>query len=310
MASQLHQWGEDEWQDHVNALLATHHSLREQQYQPIPDTGGDCGLEGVSSAGDGYQAYADQDSKDNKDRTRKQKKKIGDDLPKLDTYSLWWTEFLQEKKLRTWTLIVPQLDDKEVVKFARKKAKELRDKRLPFIAEDFEAFVKTADDFPQAGLIMSDPRLPGRAIGPTAVTEQALADFGKNQPDFVRKIDDKVQRILGHGMEDHAEDYRNQLLMHYLTSSNYLENLRQKFPNQWEELDALIESTAASVRTEGIIDERPPHLRLKATRREFEETLKSSVKYMDATYRQTVSWGTVARWLGECPLDFPRVDNV
>src|SRR5262249_53356038 len=109
MTTTLRQWGEKEWQGYANELLSVHYSLLKCVYQRVPDTNGDCGLEGVSDSGDGYQSYADQQSKDNDDRVRKQKKKILTDLKKLDQYKAWWSSFLGPTKLRRWVLLVPHL---------------------------------------------------------------------------------------------------------------------------------------------------------------------------------------------------------
>jgi hypothetical protein len=67
-----HKWKEKEWEHYANELVSTDHSLRNGSYQRIPDRNGDCGLEGVSDYGCGYQSYADQ-------RIEKQKKKIYED---------------------------------------------------------------------------------------------------------------------------------------------------------------------------------------------------------------------------------------
>ena len=84
MAESTGTWNEKEWEQYANSLLSTHYGMNHGSYQRIPDRGGDRGLEGVTDCGCGYQCYADQESKTNEARTRKQKKKILEDLNKLD----------------------------------------------------------------------------------------------------------------------------------------------------------------------------------------------------------------------------------
>lgn len=103
-------WQEKEWERYVNQLLATHHAIFGGSYQPVPDLGGDHGLEGFTTdTGEAYQAYADQNSKNNQERTRKQKKKISEDLAKLEKYRDFWEKMLDETRLKQWTLLVPDV---------------------------------------------------------------------------------------------------------------------------------------------------------------------------------------------------------
>ncbi len=300
MAAQ--QWDEKEWQKYTNELLATHHSLRKEKYQHIPDTNGDHGLEGVADTGDGYQAYADQDSRDHAHRVEKQKKKIYDDLRKLDQYQDWWLEYFGDRKLRRWHLIVPDFADKEVIKYAKIRARELKKKKLPFISEDFDAFVCTADDFPDAKVVARDPHLPRRT--PNTVSETDVAAFLSEDPLFVEKLDEKIAKILPRMTPKERVEYRNLLLGWHLESSNFVDEMERHFPPQWEDLELLITTTGKSLETEAPLDSSAPNVRLTRTRREFVEALGQRLPFIVNEDRDLIAWGTVARWLGECPLDF------
>ncbi|MFO0946453.1 MAG: hypothetical protein U1D30_10965 [Planctomycetota bacterium] len=295
-------WGEKEWQAYANALLSTHYAMNNGSYQRIPDKGGDGGLEGITRCGCAYQCYADQESKTHEDRTRKQKKKILDDLNKLEKNKDFWITFLGTTKIRHWTLMVPNLDDKEVVSYARKRARELLKKKLPFIEEKFEAFVKTADDYPAAKLVARDPRLPAASGN---VSPKDLAAFKQKEAVFVQRIDGKLKRVPAKNDADRVK-FREQLLHYHLQSSNYLEELRQKFPPQWEEFDSLVDGLGTSISTEAFMDNRSPDQRLMEIRKSFEKMLDESHRFIAKNERILLSWGTVSKWLGECPLDFPE----
>lgn len=296
------QWKEREWQDYVNDLLNTHHSLRKEKYQRIPDTNGDHGLEGVSDTGDAYQAYADQDTRDHAHRVEKQKSKIYDDLRKLDQYTDFWTEFFGDKKIRRWILMVPEFADKEVIKYAKTRARELRKKNLPFLANDFDAFVCTADDFCDAKLVARNPRLPRRVPG--TVTDADVEAFVSNDPIFVQKMDQKIAKVLAEKTPDQRLVYRVKFLKWYLESSNFSSDLEQNFPPQWEDLEGLITTTGQSLETEAPFDGAAPNMRLTRARREFSDALKEQLPFIVKSDREVLAWGTLARWLGECPLGF------
>jgi hypothetical protein len=296
------QWDEKEWQKYTNELLATHHSLRKEKYQRIPDVKGDHGLEGVSDLGDAYQAYADQDSRDHDHRVEKQKKKIYDDLRKLDEYKDFWAEYFGDKKIHRWILMVPKFADKEVVKYAKTRARELKKKNLPFIADDFDAFVCTADDFPEAKLIARNPHLPRRT--PDTVTDADVEAFVGEEPVFIQKMDEKIAKVLVSKTPEQRLAYRKKLLKWHLESSNFGADLEQNFPPQWEELEALITTTGESLETEAPLDAAAPNVRLTRTKREFSGAVKEQLPFIANDDREVIAWGTVARWLGECPLDF------
>ena len=89
MSDGSHVWKEKEWQDHVNRILVVHYHGTEHTYQMVPDkVQGDGGLEGFATDGHVYQCYCDQDSVSTADRTRKQKRKITQDLAKLENIAL------------------------------------------------------------------------------------------------------------------------------------------------------------------------------------------------------------------------------
>lgn len=296
------EWKEKEWQQYVNELLATHHSLRKEKYQRIPDRNGDHGLEGVTSTGVGYQAYSDQNTKDDNDRIEKQKKKIYGDLKKLETYNDFWEDFFGDNQLHRWHLVVPNFPDKEVVRYAKTRARELKKKGLKFIADDFDAWVDTNQDYPEALLMVRSPHLPRR--DPSSVGDGDVQQFCIDNPAFVQKMDEKIAKVLGDKLPEERLRYREKLLQWHLDASNYNDDLQADFQPQWEELEELIKTTGDSIETEGALDDSPARARLKNTRTEFEAALEEQLPFMEKSDRQAVSWGTVARWLGECPLDF------
>jgi hypothetical protein len=302
-----HRWKEKEWERYANELVSMDHSLRGGSYQRIPDRNGDCGLEGIADTGDGYQSYADQGSEDADQRIQKQKQKIYTDLNKLSEFREFWTEYFGDRKLKRWTLLVPKFEDKAVVQHGKKRAKELKKVKLPFIDPSFDVYVKSIEDFPAAKLMVRDPRLPkgdGKPIPPGQI-----AAFKKKKPEFVKKIDDKLEKAMPTRNEEKREAYRESLLEWHLRSSNYLKELERYFPPQWEALEELIATTGRSIESEAPFDNRSASARLTETRRDFARTLEHDMKYIVPSDREAVSWGTLTLWLGICRLDFPETED-
>lgn len=304
------QIGEDEWQEYVNELLGVHHSLLNEVYQTIPDIGGDRGLEGFCQNGHAYQAYADQNSKNFKERTRKQKKKIRDDLKKLDKYATWWTSMLQSVKLKCWTLLVPNLNDKEVVKYAREQAALLVAKGHSFIDPSFFATVRTAKGFPNARVMLSEPGLARKVLCPLPVTQDQIDQLHIDHPTFLGNLDRKIASLMPNATPEEIVKKREQYLNHHLECSNYLDDLRRKFQPLWESVDRLITTTAKAIETDTGIGAAVPSNRLKDVREGFAKDITSKTKKF-ATEEDIIvlSYGTIAKWLGICNLEFPEARN-
>ncbi|MBA4105836.1 MAG: hypothetical protein C0485_08765 [Pirellula sp.] len=288
------------WQEYVDKLLTIHYSRLGGVYQRVPSKGqGDAGLEGFSNCGHGYQCYSDEASLNHKQRTKKQKDKITRDLKKLETNKDFWIETLQGLKLRRWSLVVPSLDDKEVIKHARKKAKELLNKKLPFIAETFEVFVETADAFPAARAEIREPALVSKILRPKPVTEQHVADMEVEEPLFIRNLDFKLSKAAPNA---DPEESRRDYLKWHLQCSNFLDELHQKFPLHWEAIDQLTTTLIAAIQTKQRSDTTPLPDKLLEVEGDLEKRLKDSAAFLTDAERITLAFGHVARWMGECSL--------
>lgn len=307
MADDEVQIGETEWQDYVNELLGVHHSLLGEVYQTVPDYRGDRGLEGFCQNGHSYQAYADQDSLTIEARTKKQKKKIRTDLNKFVRYATWWESMLQGVKLKCWTLVVPNLNDKEVVKYAREQAKIIAAKGLSFIDPKFYGTVRTAKGFPNARAMLSEPGLVRKALCPKPVTPDQIDNLQVEHPTFVSSLERKLRALMPNATPEEIAKKRDQYLNHHLECWNYLDDLRKKFQPLWESVDRLITTTGKAIETDTGLGDDAPSNRLKDVRDEFKENVKSKTKsYATEEDVIVLTYGTIAKWLGICNLEFPE----
>jgi hypothetical protein len=293
------------WQQRVNKLCTIQCRLCGEEYQPIPDqVGGDGGLEGCTTNGDGYQCYSDQKTINTAERTRKQKKKIGEDLAKLEKRRTFWEPYFGTKKLRRWFLVCPEVPDKAVLVHAQKHAKIIRDMKLPYIDDDFDVLVVTDDHFQMAQeWILKN----GNSILTIAIDEcdpKALAALTGNRPEFIANVDQKLRQV--HPSEDDAAIFakRKKYLESYLKSENALDRLNTNNPEIREAIDSFVASLEDTVRFESSLDDAKPPARLMAVRRTLSANLAHDFKNLAHSLLDVVSLGTVVAWLGECPLYF------
>lgn len=295
-----------EWQNHVNKLISIHCTLHSWRYQQIPDrVHGDRGLEGFNSNGDGFQAYADIGSRTLDERRKGQMDKIRKDLNKLVKYASWWIDTLQGLKLHTWALVVPILDDANLVTYARNKATELREKGLPFIADDFQAEVHTDQQYPRALALIDNPALAYRVIKLRPVVEDDVAALTKQQPKFLPNIERKVKSYLDTKIQDTIDGERDLQLQNHLKASNYLDDMRVHFVSDWEQIEETIATLSDRTRSDNLFSPDSPHKRIRDLQREFTASLTHDVENLPSGRLTLLANGLIARWLGDCTLEFP-----
>lgn len=294
------------WEKYVNQLATVHYQLQGEEYQPIPDrTQGDAGLEGYSTSGDGIQAFRDE-ARNASERTKAQKKKISDDLGKLVVNKDFWEGIFSPTGilLKRWYLIVPECDNKEVIKQAQKKAKEIRLKKLSFIHNTFNAFVKTADEhFVQAKAQLDNLKINYIDLQDGEVTEEMLSSLREDKPIFIRNTERKLRQVFSvseNGLIKRCNEY----LGLYLESENIISQLEEQAPSIWENLAEYRSYKAKSIEIEGNLTDEKPKKRVKDTRREITNDMEKEFKILSPSTIEKISWGTVSMWIGECPLNF------
>jgi hypothetical protein len=300
----------DQWQEWINSLLRTHCRLQGEVYQGIPDkTQGDGGLEGVSTSGDAYQCYADEGSLSEKDRTKKQKKKVTEDLAKLDDNKDFWTDFLQGSLIKRWFLVVPTLANKEVVAHARREAAKLRKKKLAFLDRAFQAFVVTEDFFEEARKHLEQSGALRIDVVPDAVGAAELSTFTSTKAKFIENTDNKLAQVYGKQGKKQTLAQREKFLKFHLQSSNIRQKLYKKVPDVWERLETFLGQEETTVATESDLDESKANVRLLTVRRKLSADLAANFGSLGRPTVDRIAWGAVASWIGECPLSFRENDN-
>lgn len=294
-----------EWQQCVTKLCVVQCKLIGEEYEPIPDVvKGDGGLEGVTTAGDGYQCYADQETVSVADRTRKQKTKIRDDLAKLEQRRTFWESYFGTRKLKRWFLVCPDVADKLVLTHAKKHAKILRDKKLPYIDDSFEAFVVTDSHFEMAHQWLAKNGISVVAIYPDKATASELMAFVSSKPKFIANIDEKLRKVSPNEDDDNIVGRRNKYLLNHLNSENVLAKLNNDTPEVRENLDSFIAAREHTVRFESDFDDSKPGTRLSTVHRSLYDDLSREFKGLSSGTVGVLALGAITAWLGECPLDF------
>jgi len=291
----------EEWQDHIASLCRIECGLRGETYQPIPDkVHGDNGLEGISTDGDGYQCFADQDSLSTADRVKKQKAKIRTDIPKLKKYETYWSTIFVMTKLKKWFLVTPDVPDKAVIACARKYAKQIRKLNLPFVDPAFEAFVVTDSHFQQAKDMRAKMAATPLDIRPDSVGQTELDGL---RSEFVANTERKLRQVRGQAGSD-IQSRMDDYLKWYLEHENVLAKLLVQDPELFERLKNFCAQQEETVKFDSSIDDAAPKSRLKSVHKSLLDDLDRDFRALGKATLAILARGSVASWLGNCPLEF------
>ncbi|MBN2559487.1 MAG: hypothetical protein JXQ75_00965 [Phycisphaerae bacterium] len=297
-------WDGDEWQTYIVRLLKLHHALGD--FQEVPDRHqGDFGIEGFSRDGCAYQCYATEEPLAVRDRFENQRDKITTDIKKFVDNRNDLVKLFGPTLIRRWFLVVPCFDSGPLVQHAEKKAAEVRQHALPYVAADFCITIVTDEEFApeRATLIhlgIERLQVDGRSPDP-----QEVARWAAQNSTLLKTLDDKIERMPGLS-DQRRQAFRSQMIQHYLKGQEVLDLLNTKYQEVFE---AAIRNKGVRERfleTECLISDEAPSQLIRSTIQKFKaELLKLDV--MTEQMAETLAHEAVADWLMRCPLDFPQL---
>jgi hypothetical protein len=293
-------WSGEEWQEFCDPLFAERHAP--SGYQRVPDRDrGDLGIEGFSLDGEGcaYQCYACEQV-GVRERYESQRDKMTVDLGKLVKNRERVAALVGTHQLRRWVFVVPLHDSKELVIHARKKEEELREKGLPFLAGDFTVVIQTADDFATERALVEERGAATIAVAREEVAEAAVEQLAAEEAEQVRTMDQKLAKV-----SDDPARARGLMLRQAVDGDNILEGLKSHHPLIREQVARQIDTERRNVLAEREVGELHRGS-VTGVRERLEGRLREQTAAIGDDGANRLSHATVARWLMECPLDFPE----
>src|ERR1017187_6797654 len=141
-------WDPNDWEKHIQKVLKVRYAQPVGCYQHIPaDIKGDCGLEGYAMDGTAYQCYACQNWTDFGVLLEHQKNKMTADIGKLLKKEAELLKILGDIRIGIWNFVLPFWNDKDLLKHARKKELEVRQRNPQHVTRDFRIAVITGEEF-------------------------------------------------------------------------------------------------------------------------------------------------------------------
>lgn len=304
-------WDGHEWQRYALQLVQLRHG--HQHVQAVPDqVGGDAGLEFICLDKDGgkggvlYQCYAPEETADVAKSAIAQKSKARRDLNKLQANKSKLGEILKGLKIDRWILLCPFLDNKDVVAAVRDRGIEIRDLKLPFLADNFEALMHCQDDFvTEIEMLRQQGTMPMKMPAQDPALDIAVEQGG----DIGKRITEKLHRGFKTTLKpDQIRKRRDAYIRAHLYRENALAELKLNHPALWDRSVQVLDAEEQRLAAVGAISDLPGQ-QLQESLNRLEAALLKDLPDISGSFATTVAMGTVGDWLIRCPLDFPDEDQ-
>jgi hypothetical protein len=304
-------WNPDEWQSRC-MLLASKYHRGASGFQEIPDSHGDCGLEGFTTDGSGigYQCYVPEEAAESP-LTERLIQKINNDTLKLKKYQNELTKILGPVKLKRWNLLIPKeyFRDQEVIQHAVGKRTELVTSwKLPFVDDDFRIVVSYGAEFEDLAeslktLGMKRIELDGASIEPIAADAWESANA-----EHLGTLDGKLGRTKR--SLPARKIVRTELIKCAVIAQNSLNRIRNDDPESWETIIRSKTEKAESLKMESALTSQVPAQYLQSVMDDYRANLAEKVPSLSDEAARILANEAVVEWLMACPLDFfPENEN-
>ena len=281
-------------------LLRAHHGPAQLQVVPDHDAG-DWGIEAYSLDGCAYQCYAvEGEPLSTKIRLEKQRDKLTTDLRKLTKNDAILTRLFSQHGLHRWIFLVPLCDSKRLILHATTKQAEIRALDLNCTAPDFTVLIHVADDYPIARRIIVEDGLAVVPVRFEATEPAEQMEWQSEHTDLVHTMLEKLSRVPTLNDEQSRREMVELLVSHYISGANYLERLKQDFPNLWQQVEDRRLSFERSLRVESKLAASAATQHFQETLRDYRERIEGLLPRVAAD----LSLGATADWLMRCPLEF------
>ena len=287
-----------DWEAFALRLVQARHGA--QNVQVVPDqVRGDAGIEYLTTDGCCYQCYAPAQSANTAKAASAMKGKATRDLAKLRKNASTIESLLGTRKLTRWILLCPFLDDKSVISHVRAKTDEYQIPSLSYVSNEFHALVQSQIDF-ESELVTLRSRSLGIPLDiQTPSSEHASVHYEK----VGTQIDSKLERGFPHLPSDVRTRRATEFTRAHLSCANTLDQLKYEFPDFWEAYRRTLNSEEIRLQTIGA-GPGDSSEQLNRQYERLESQLSEALPSLDNTTITTLTTGTVATWLIECPLDF------
>lgn len=277
-------------------------------YQEMPAWQGDLGIEGFTRTGILFQCYC-PDVEYNPDKLyEEQRDKITHDLKKLELYQKELQTYLKNITVYKWIFVTPEYKNKDLVRHCQNKAKELRDLKLPFLADDFDVLIHDIEFYSeqipivlgfQKKKIDIDPKekktveeIADWKTKQISLVDNAVKKHGQRVPKTATKYDDKVNMLTEKSVSD------------FLNGDAMIRKWAEKYQDQYEKFQKVIGQFEKSIEEKCAVSAGNSNKLYDEIKAELRIKIKSSFDFLDDAMIDRLTDRVIADWILRCPISF------
>ncbi|WP_220446043.1 hypothetical protein [Novosphingobium umbonatum] len=302
VVSLVHQWGPDEWEEFSHSLLQSRHGVLNIHKVPANHSG-DLGIDYYCLTDLViYQCYAPEEPLDIAVRADRQKTKMTTDLGKLVKGAADISKLMLGQKLKTWVLLVPQHDSRELNLHCAKKTGDMRKLKLSILDENFEVCIQDQTHFPGKAVQDAMAGLTNLSLSVSTPSKKELENWEAGSADLVANATVKLAKrvsgpalgdVVAHGVEA------------FLRGNALIEALRNNAPDMHEKVTAAIQVRARTLTFAGPQGGTLPSSIMNTEIASLTQAIKAAAPTLSDGNALEIALGTISEWIMRCPLDFP-----
>ncbi|MEV5253261.1 hypothetical protein AB0K98_16045 [Streptomyces werraensis] len=286
-----------EWQDLCMRVLRLQYGA---DLVPVPDTGGDHGLEAYTLKGHLFQCYSPEEPLSHQKRYEKQRDKTTKDVGKfIEKADKLKRLFGEHVKINRWILMCPYIDNKDLVAHCASQTKRIRDANLEYADPDIHVICQTMEDYELSYKRVVNAQLARMHLPPLSEPDYSSVDSAD-----VDKMREKLGKVSRLRDESRRQDYVRRLLQSYLNSQEYRAYIKDHFTEIHALLESELDDLEQRLVMEFSLEESKPAALLQRVMHETESRVRACAPDTTLSDSRTLAQGKVAEWLMSCPLDF------
>lgn len=267
------------------------------------NTQGDWGIDGYTSTGIIFQCYLPENVQNSKDLVKKLKKKINEDLAKLEKYEDEIEKLMNGKKIKKWILLTKELTNKDINHYCVEKTREYLEKKLKILDNDFKV---QAQPFSFIELQFSQLHIKEKKLICNEQITQYDVKLEENiSSDYLENLQRKVKYLFTNS------NMKKNYIIKYSNGFRIIEELQKINPKDFELYQEIVHNFELNLPEEIELSVfESDKEKFKEIKQKLERKIKESLndRYESVTLDKLVDY-QIALWLLQCPLDFNTLEN-
>lgn len=292
----------DSWEDLCQLVFKEKYG--EQNYQEMPASPGDFGIEGfVKNTGVAFQCYCPDNEYTQEELYKKQRDKITKDLGKLKKYENDLKSRMGNSKIKEWVFLTPLITDNKLLKHAQTKEDNVKNLRLSIISSDFKVVLKDADFY--AKEIYTIQQASGNKL--TFLSSLDNNDYDlSNLNDYEKNISRKNEKrcIFNGSINTQRHKKLNKITSKkWIGGDAFLRQVEKDASDIYFQISRVISQYENEVEEKCITWQGDAEDLVSNVKRELGIRIGEAIPSLGEAERYKIADQMTSKWLALCPLD-------